>query len=172
MKQSAIKYTAATGSSPVITGTSVAGYWSATPSGYLPEDGSAVSRTTYSALYAAIGTTYGAGDGSTTFNLPDSRGRIAVNFSQNDSEFNSMGEKSGEKTHTLTLAEMPPHQISIRTEFGTSSNLNVGVPGQYNQPTTNTGYPIRNDYTRVDGGGGGTHNVMQPTIVASFVIKY
>lgn len=42
-----------------------------TPSGYLREDGSEVSRDTYSALFDAIGTTYGDGDGSTTFNLPD-----------------------------------------------------------------------------------------------------
>jgi len=49
-----------------------------TPSGTLPEDGSAVSRTQYAALFAKIGTSFGAGDGSTTFNLPDSRGRVLV----------------------------------------------------------------------------------------------
>jgi microcystin-dependent protein len=47
---------------------------STAPSGWLVANGSAVSRTTYAALFAAIGTTYGAGDGSTTFTLPDLRG--------------------------------------------------------------------------------------------------
>jgi hypothetical protein len=51
---------------------------SSAPSGWLLCDGTAVSRTTYSALFAAIGTSYGAGDGSTTFNLPDLRGRVPV----------------------------------------------------------------------------------------------
>jgi microcystin-dependent protein len=48
------------------------------PSGWLLCYGQAVSRSTYSALFAKIGTTYGAGDGSTTFNLPDCRGRVAA----------------------------------------------------------------------------------------------
>jgi microcystin-dependent protein len=51
---------------------------SAAPNGWLICDGSAVSRTTYAALFAAIATAYGSGDGSTTFNLPDLRGRVAV----------------------------------------------------------------------------------------------
>lgn len=50
----------------------------AAPSGYLICDGTAISRQTYAALFAAIGTTHGAGDGSTTFNLPDMQGRVAV----------------------------------------------------------------------------------------------
>lgn len=52
--------------------------WNTTtpPAGFLEEDGSAISRTTYSELFAVIGTTFGAGDGSTTFNLPDSRGVV------------------------------------------------------------------------------------------------
>lgn len=57
----------------ILTGASVGFYLSAPPIGWLRENGAAVSRTTYSALFAVIGTTYGAGDGSTTFNLPDSR---------------------------------------------------------------------------------------------------
>jgi microcystin-dependent protein len=49
---------------------------SSAPSGWLLCDGSAISRTTYSSLYTAIGTTYGTGDGTTTFNIPDLRGRV------------------------------------------------------------------------------------------------
>jgi hypothetical protein len=65
-------------SSGVPTGVSLSFRGTVAPSGYALEDGSAISRTTYAALFAAIGTTYGAGDGSTTFNLPDSRGRVDV----------------------------------------------------------------------------------------------
>ena len=113
VKLSALKAKAATTTGlSVAPGTSIGGYWSVVPfpsGGYLPEDGSAVSRTTYAALFAVIGTTYGAGDGSTTFNLPDSRGRTAVNKSPTDAELNTMGEKYGEETHILTIAEMPSH---------------------------------------------------------------
>lgn len=50
------------------------------PTGYLLCDGSAVSRTTYAALFTAISTSYGVGDGSTTFNVPDRRGRVGVGY--------------------------------------------------------------------------------------------
>lgn len=71
------------------------------PDGYLYCDGSAVSRTTYSELFAAIGTIYGAGDGSTTFNVPDLRGY----FLRGDGGTNSaaMGKGQGEMINTRTL---------------------------------------------------------------------
>lgn len=61
---------------PVPTGAVVAFAMSGVPSGWLECDGSAVSRSTYAALFGAVGTTYGAGDGSSTFNLPDLRGEF------------------------------------------------------------------------------------------------
>jgi prepilin-type N-terminal cleavage/methylation domain-containing protein len=152
--------------------TSISGYWSTVPSGYLLEDGSAVSRTTYSDLFAAIGTTYGVGDGSTTFNLPNSKGRVAVNKNSSDAEFATIGQKYGEKAHTLTVAEIPPHQHGVRTEYGTGMYLISGPPGQYNQPTNNAGFGFINSYTQADGGGGGAHNTIQPSIVKVFAIKY
>lgn len=56
------------------SGMVIMGAWTSCPTGYLAADGSAVSRTTYSGLFSAIGTTYGSGDGSTTFNLPNTQG--------------------------------------------------------------------------------------------------
>lgn len=75
------------------------------PSGWLHCDGAAISRSTYSDLFAAIGTTYGVGNGSTTFDLPDFQNRMAVG-SEGDY---AHGDTGGAATHTLTTAEMPSH---------------------------------------------------------------
>lgn len=72
-------------------------------------DGTAISRTSYSALFALVGTTYGVGDGSTTFNLPNLKGRVVVGLDAAQTEFDALGEVGGAKTHTLTTAEMPSH---------------------------------------------------------------
>jgi microcystin-dependent protein len=82
---------------------------STAPAGWLSCDGANVSRTTYAALFAIIGTTYGAGDGSTTFGLPNMKGRIPVGFDSAQTEFDALGETGGAKTHALTSAEMPSH---------------------------------------------------------------
>lgn len=79
------------------------------PANWLICNGSAVSRSTYSSLFSAIGTQYGAGDGSTTFNLPDLRGKVSVGLDSAQTEFNTLGETGGAKTHTLTASELPTH---------------------------------------------------------------
>lgn len=67
------------------------------PSNWKICDGSAISRTTYADLFNVIGTSYGEGDGSTTFNLPNKKGRVSVGLDVDQSEFNSIGKKSGSK---------------------------------------------------------------------------
>jgi microcystin-dependent protein len=74
---------------------------SAAPTGWLLCDGAAVSRTTYAALYAVIGTTFGAGDGSTTFNVPNLKGRVVVGCDASQSEFDTLGETGGAKTQSF-----------------------------------------------------------------------
>lgn len=78
---------------------------STAPQGYLLCDGSAVSRTDYADLFTAIGTTYGSGDGVSTFNVPDLSGRVVLGVSQS----HALGSTGGEATHVLTEQEMPAH---------------------------------------------------------------
>lgn len=131
------------------------------PPNWLLCEGQAVSRATYASLFAAIGTTYGAGNGSTTFNLPDFRGRVPVGRDASQSEFDVLGESGGAKTHTLTVAEMPSHTHLDITGFG------VSVPnGSY--------YGVAShDSAGQTGatGGNGPHNNLQPYRVVSFIIK-
>lgn len=81
---------------------------SSAPSGWLLCDGSAVGRVTYSALFGVISTTYGSGDNSTTFNIPNLKGKIAVGLDSTQTEFDSLAETGGAKTHT--------HNASSATE--------------------------------------------------------
>lgn len=78
---------------------------STAPQGFLLCDGSAVSRDTYATLYAVIGDTYGAGDGATTFNLPDLSGRVVLGTSSTY----TLASTGGEESHVLVSAEIPSH---------------------------------------------------------------
>lgn len=169
VKRFAIKHAAVSGTVTPSPGTSLRGYWNSVPAGYLLEDGSAVSRFTYSALFSAIGTTYGAGDGSTTFNLPDSRGRLSVNRDVLDLSFDTLGEKRGAKTHTLTQAEMPSHShSSIGHSYAVDAGFVSGRPLLSTQNAIN--FPVGN--ALVPAGGGQAHNEIQPSIVQMHVIKF
>ena len=123
---------------------------SVAPAGFLLCDGSAVSRTTYSDLFAVIGETYGSGNGSTTFNLPDLKGNVPVGRDSTDSSFQNLNQSGGEKTHILSAIE-----------------INIGV--NYSQAYTQTGgsYVTGLIYSPPQG-----HNNLQPYIVINFIIKY
>ena len=143
------------------------------PSGWLICDGNAVSRTEYSELFAAIGTTYGAGDGSTTFNLPDLKGRVAVgagNSGTTGATNHTLGQKSGEETHTLTTNEMPSHLHGIRGEYGATGSGALPPGGQYYQLTGNQSYGFQTNASETVGGGA-AHNNMQPYVVTNYIIR-
>ena len=77
------------------------------PSGYMICDGRALSRADYSDLFNIIGTSYGSGDGSTTFNIPNLRGKVLISQDPNDGDFDTIGKNGGEKTHKLLASELP-----------------------------------------------------------------
>jgi microcystin-dependent protein len=83
------------------------------PGGWLYCDGSAIDRTIYADLFAAIGTTFGAGDGETTFNIPNLRGRNIIGLNSSETDFDVLGETGGAKRHTLTIAELPAHNHGV-----------------------------------------------------------
>ncbi len=117
---------------------------SVAPDGYLICDGSEVSRTEYADLFAIIGTAYGEGDGSTTFNLPDLQSRIPVGISP-EPEFDELGKTGGAKVHALTVSEMPAHIHggSTSTSGSHTHAASTGVAGNH----SHTGSTGSSDYS-------------------------
>lgn len=134
------------------------------PAGWLLCDGTAVSRTTFAALFGVISTNYGVGDGSTTFNVPDFRGKVPVGSGTGAGlTARTLAATGGAETHVLTTAQMPSHNHDFQSnnaivEGGNTFNIGNAVAGQR---LLNTGLT----------GGGAAHNNMQPFLVATKIIK-
>ena len=145
---------------------------STAPTGWLMCDGSAVSRTTYADLYAVIGTTYGTGDGSTTFNLPDLKGKVPVGYNSSDTSFDALGETGGEKTHQLSVSEMPSHThealYQVTGGYGDGGGSYNGKP-MLRGNVTSASTVLWSTQSR---GSSGYHNNLQPYIVLNYIIKY
>lgn len=155
-----------------------------TPDGpFLACDGSAVSRTTYAALYALLGTTWGVGDGSTTFNLPDARGRVPMGAGTGSGlTARTVGQSGGEETHLLTTAEMPAH-THIQDSHVHGAFVQWGTSdGQNRRPETGSGNYVGTGATQANTnsttatnqneGGGGSHNNIQPYYVVKTFVRY
>lgn len=105
---------------------------SAAPGGFLLCDGAAVSRATYAALFAAIGTGYGIGDGSSTFNLPDLRGRVAVGKGSHgdvdalgDSDGLAVGSRRPAHAHSISADGSHSHTVSSHSHTVNSHSHTV-----------------------------------------------
>lgn len=94
---------------PTPTGSVITFAGSTSPTGWLLCDGTAVDRTTYASLFAVVGTTYGAGNGTTTFNIPNLQDRFAIGTSGT----RALGTTGGASTYTLTVSNIPQHSHSI-----------------------------------------------------------
>ena len=126
------------------------------PTNYMICDGSTISRTTYADLFAVIGTTYGAGDGSTTFNIPDLKGKVVVGLDSNDTDFDTLGETGGEKTHKLGISELPKSTPTFRS--GNDGNFNMTYVGTNGNFTADT-------ITQTN------QNNLQPYMTLNYIIK-
>lgn len=148
------------------------------PTGWLYCNGGAVSRTTYAALFAIIGTTYGAGDGSTTFNLPDFRGRSPIGDGTGAGlTTRAIGGEYGEEEVGLAMANIPPHRHQL--SFDQLFNSTAGG-GSGNRVTSVNNYPDGTERTTSYEGSGSTglntpavtpHQNMHPVTGIRFVIK-
>jgi len=171
------------------------------PTGWLACDGSAISRTTYADLFAAIGTAWGVGDGSTTFNLPDMLGRAPIGVGTGSGlTARSLGDSVGAETHQLSEAEMASHNHGVSQ--GTHTHT-VTAYESLNNPSANVGYQLTGALFagqeiavepsvyqggQVDGtatinaasagtitestiGSDTAHNNMQPSAAVNFIIK-
>lgn len=141
------------------------------PENYLKCEGQILSREEYASLFNVIGTTFGDGDGTTTFALPDMRNYVVVGMSD-DTNINAIGKKYGEKEVTLTTAEIPYLEADIYDTLDNKlpTGWNTGSANTNIIATTaseNMGRTLKAKFN----GGGQAHNNMQPSIAMVFIIK-
>jgi len=175
-------------------------YWlpTAPNSSFVFPVGQAISRVTYAALFSQMGTTYGPGDGSTTFNLPDKTGRVsamkeAVATRLTSSYFGgnstNMGAVGGSESHLLTTGEMPSHNHGVTDSghthainyTGAPSILNNAAGGPFNAGTGSFSYPALGTLISIaaaatgisiqNTGNGNPHPIVQPTIICNYIVR-
>lgn len=157
--------------------------------------GQALSRTTYATYFALVGTTYGVGDGGTTFNAPDLRGksifglgnmggsdRGLITVAGGNTDGTVLGGAAGAQNHTLTTPEIPAHSHGVTdpghvhnvhpttsVDITVPSNMGSGSAGRHvdneNTGSAVTGISINN------AGGGGAHTIMPPYIILPFILR-
>ncbi len=159
------------------------------PQGFALCNGQQLPINQNQALFSLLGTRYG-GNGQTTFALPDLRGRVPVSAGSNANGTYLLGQKGGAETHTLTLAQLPPHVHGLKasTDRGTTSLAGIagttpthnyladsggGAPQYGGTPnakmaTVGAGSTVVNTSTAV--GGGQAHSNMQPYLCINFII--
>lgn len=156
---------------------------SSAPAGWLLCNGQAVSRTTYATLFGISGTAYGSGNGSTTFNVPDLRGRVPAGLdNMGGSAANrltgtsggvtgsALGNFGGLETHKLTIPQLPAHKHLD----GYAQDGSAGSYGNATGPSTEdmsfSGSSTSHPYTS-SVGSDAAHNNVQPTLIVNYIIK-
>lgn len=151
------------------------------PDKWLICDGDTISRTTYADLFDVIGTSYGGGDGSTTFAIPDFKGRSPLGAGESAATGHTnhtLGQKAGEETHVLSSGELAAHAhtfskasatttIKYSAKRGTGSEntpYNNGTGSTTNWATTTLSLTLNNT------GSNTAHNTMHPYCAVNFII--
>jgi microcystin-dependent protein len=182
-----ISLTALAGTAPVGQIAQFGG--AAAPAGWVLCDGSAVSRAAYPDLFAVIGTAFGAGDGATTFNVPNFNGRTPVGVgtaTATGATAHTLGQLGGEEKHTLIVAELAPHshgsvtgndspdhshQQNADGTIGYNMNPGGGTLVPIGGTTPTGGASTRHTHPIAADGGGQPHENMQPYVGVNFIIK-
>lgn len=160
---------------------------SSAPRGFVLADGSAKNRTNQGGLFEVYGTTHGAGDGSTTFGIPNVQRRVVVGAggSGTGTLGNAVGNTGGEETHVLTVSETPAHAHPGSTFSGSGSgnvqtdSTATGTAGSIGAMGSNhtdgllapVSVSVSGSVSVASQGGGAAHNIMQPSYVMNFIIK-
>lgn len=157
-------------------GSTVVWWTTSAPPGWLFCAGQAVLRSAYPKLFAIIGTQFGIGDGTTTFNLPDLRGRVVIGLDNMGTGSagrvanitDALGASGGTSTHTLTLPEIPTHRhFTGNTTDDGSGNYGPASPQLMHSEAARNTNAQYTDYA----GSGQAHNNMQPSMRGNWIIK-
>lgn len=161
---------------------------STAPDGWLLCHGQTISRTTYAALFAAVGTTFGAGDGSTTFGVPDCRGRFTlgrdnmggvpanrVTSAESGLAATTLGATGGDQrlhghTHGVTVND-PGHAHFVQGRVNDTPNTELAAGAGSTAGGQATGTSTTEITVEVQAAGGGSSQNIPPAIVLNRIIK-
>ena len=174
-----------TGIEGIPTATIVPWSSASVPSGFLECDGSAVSRTTYATLFGIVGTTYGVGDGSTTFNVPDLADNVPVGKSNNKSLASTGGANTvaatGNIAGSTANATLSTAQLASHSHSGGGNSMGQSGGNAANQGSDGLNFVSMNTGSSGSGGGhshnmsanftGDATSVLQPYLTLIYIIK-
>lgn len=173
-----------TGIEGIPTGTITSWSDSSIPSGFLECNGSNVSRTTYSALFAVVGTTYGSGDGSTTFGLPDLQDNVAVGKSNNKAlastggantvaSSGNVGGSTANATLSINQTASHSHNIPLTSLTSGQNQIASGMAGgaNSNDGSGNKGSSGGHSHNMSANFSGDANSVLQPYLTLIYIIK-